>query len=43
MASYSVRDPIEHKDLGTMTEDVIKATVKSHAVKVYVLQFVGNH
>ena len=41
VSSYTVRDAIEHKDLGTMTDDIIKVTVRNHAVKVYILQFTG--
>lgn len=39
VTSYEVRDAIEHKSLGVMKDDVIKATVKKHAIKVYVLKF----
>jgi hypothetical protein len=38
---YTVRDAIARIDYGTMTDDILKATVRKHAVKVYVLTFLN--
>lgn len=38
-SSYSVRDAIEHKDLGSFSDDTLKATVRKHAIRVFVLTY----
>lgn len=40
--SYTRRDAINHKDLGSSTEEVISASVEKHSVEVYVLTLTKN-
>lgn len=42
LSSYEVRDVIEHTNMGIMKDDIFKATVKKHAIKVFVLKFLAE-
>lgn len=40
--NYSVRDVIEHVDMGIKTNSEIKVTVRKHSVRAVVLKFYKN-
>ena len=41
--NYSMRDAIEHQDLGIFTNDRVKAVnIKKHGVKVFIFKFFKN-